>query len=99
MRRKYGLLAMQFAVVAALAAATPALAADGTTAVAMQTQTATMQTAIYQNDETGGAAMQPESTAVATHGPARLNVLVGNDQQAWASAHSVHVDFARRHPQ
>jgi hypothetical protein len=37
------------------------------------------------------------SPFIATHAPAKLSVLVGNDQAAWDSAHSVHVDF-RRHP-
>jgi hypothetical protein len=44
----------------------------------------------------GPAINSDASPFIATHGPAKLSVLVGNDKAAWESAHSVHVDFRRK---
>ena len=91
---------VQLAVSAIVAIATPAIAAGvlaGASAAA-SADTETIRTAIYPADEVVGDTINSDSSPlIATHAPAKLSVLVGNDQAAWDSAHSVHVDF-RRHP-
>jgi hypothetical protein len=86
---------MQFGISAIVALTTPAVAAGlvAGTSVAVQTSNAAIGDAIYSTQDD---AAPPAATAEATHGPARLSVLVGNDQAAWDSAHSVHVSFS--HP-
>ncbi len=55
--------------------------------------------AIYPPDNDASAAAGADTGAqTATHAPAKLSVLAGNDEQAWESAHSVHVEFAKRSP-
>jgi hypothetical protein len=87
------------AISAVAAVTTPAIAAGlmaGTSAAA-STDAAAVSSAIYSADEAAGASVNSDpSPFVATHGPAKLSVLVGNDQAAWESAHSVHVDFRRK---
>lgn len=88
--------AMQFAISALVAVATPAVAAGlvAGTSVAMQTSNAAIGNAIYS---TSDADAGPQAdTSQASHAPARLSVLVGNDKAAWDSAHSVHVVFAHQ---
>jgi hypothetical protein len=91
---------MQVAISAAVAIATPAIAAGlvaGASAAA-SAGTETISSAIYSTDEGAGPSINSDASPfIATHGPAKLSVLVGNDKAAWDSAHSVHVDF-RRHP-
>ena len=91
---------MQFAISAVVAVATPAIAAGlvAGTSVAMGTSGAAIGNTIYPGDEEAPAVATPIATAPigATHGPARLNVLVGNDQSAWDSVHSVHVNFSHK---
>lgn len=88
------------AISAVVAVATPAIAAGlmaGPSAAA-SADTETVSNAIYSTEDAVGASINSDpSRFVATHGPAKLSVLVGNDQAAWESAHSVHVDF-RRNP-
>jgi hypothetical protein len=88
--------AMQFAISALVAVATPAVAAGlvAGTSVAMQTGNAAIGNAIYStSDSDAGPQADPQQ---ASHAPARLSVLVGNDKAAWESAHSVHVIFSRK---
>jgi hypothetical protein len=89
----------QVAVSAIAAIATPAIAAGvlaGASAAA-SADTETISAAIYQTDVAAGADINSDSSPfIATHAPAKLSVLVGNDKAAWDSAHSVHVDFRHR---
>ncbi len=90
--------AMQFAISAIVAVTTPAVAAGlvAGTSVAMQSGNAAISNAIYSTaDGDTGAQAGPVPTQ-ASHAPARLSVLVGNDKASWDSAHSVHVIFTRR---
>jgi hypothetical protein len=90
---------MRFAISTAVAVATPAVAAGlvAGTSVAIQTSSDAVNQTIYSTQDDGGAASAPNPASVeATHGPARLTALVGNDQAAWDSAHSVHVTFTRK---
>jgi hypothetical protein len=88
--------AMQFAISALVAVATPAVAAGlvAGTSVAMQTSNTAIGSAIYSTSD-NDAGPQTDSQQ-ASHAPARLSVLVGNDKAAWDSAHSVHVVFSRK---
>jgi hypothetical protein len=90
---------MQVAISAAVAIATPAIAASlvvGTSAAA-SAGTETIGS-VYPTDDGAAPAINSDAPPfIATHGPTKLSVLVGNDEAAWDSAHSVHVDF-RRHP-
>lgn len=89
--------AMQFTISALVAVATPAVAAGlvAGTSVAMQTSNAAIGNAIYSTSD-ADAGPQTDSQQGASHAPARLSVLVGNDKAAWDSAHSVHVVFTRK---
>jgi hypothetical protein len=87
---------MQFAISAVVALATPAVAAGlvAGTSVAMQSSNMAIGNAIYPTQDDASAPV-PQAYSQATHGPARLSVLAGNDQAAWDNAHSVHVNFSR----
>ena len=90
--------AMQFAISAIVAVTTPAVAAGlvAGTSAAMQSSNAAIGNAIYSTSD-GDTGTQPEAPpAQASHAPARLSVLAGNDDAAWKSAHSVHVIFTRK---
>lgn len=99
MGRKGQRFLIHLAVSAAVAIVTPAIAAGvlaGTSAAA-SADTETISAAIYQTDEIAGQSINSDSSPfIATHAPAKLSVLVGNDKAAWESAHSVHVDFRHR---
>jgi hypothetical protein len=89
----------QFGISAVVALATPAVAAGlvAGTSVAMQTSNDAIGKAIYSTqDDSGMAAQRSPNAEQATHGPARLSALVGNDQAAWDSANSVHMNFTRK---
>jgi len=88
--------AMRFAISALVAVATPAVAAGlvAGTSVAMQTSNAAIGNAIYSTSDSD-AGPQADSQE-ASHAPARLSALVGNDKAAWDSARSVHVIFTRK---
>ncbi|MBS0272942.1 MAG: hypothetical protein JSR55_00770 [Proteobacteria bacterium] len=92
-------LLFHLAISANFAVATPAIAAGltaGTSAPA-SAKVAAVRSAIYSaGEKMEGSIHSDASPFIATHGPAKLSVLVGNDQAAWESAHSVHVDFHRK---
>ena len=92
---------IRLAISAGVAIASPALAAGlvvGTSAAASAGVDG-LGNAIYPADASADTAdISDSSPAVATHGPTKLTVLAGNDAAAWASAHSVHVEFAKRKP-
>jgi hypothetical protein len=82
---------------AAAAVVTPALAAGLVAGASAGTQA--IGSAIYPSDNDANAAAGADTGAqMATHAPAKLSVLAGNDERAWESAHSVHVEFAKRSP-
>jgi hypothetical protein len=90
---------IRLAISASVAIASPAIAAGlvaGTSAAASAGAEGLGNT-IYPADVSAGSSSD-SSPAMATHGPAKLSVLAGTDDAAWASAHSVHVDFAKRKP-
>ena len=79
--------------------ATPTVAAGliASTSAAAEAGTETIGHAIYPKEYPVGPAINSDSSPfIATHGPAKLSVLAGNDEAAWESAHSVHVDFRRK---
>ena len=79
---------------AAAAIVTPAMAAGLMAGASAGTQA--LSGAIYPSDDAVGSEIHSDpSPLAATHGPAKLSVLAGNDAAAKASARSVHVDFAR----
>jgi hypothetical protein len=81
---------------AAAAIVTPAVAAGLVAGASAGTQA--IGSAIYPSDTDGSAATDTDGSApAATHAPAKLSVLAGNSEEAWASVRAVHVDF-RRHP-
>jgi len=87
---------VHFAFSAIAAVVTPAMAAGLVAGTSAGTEA--IGSAVYPAEDPAGPAINGDSSPfVATHGPAKLSVLVGNDKAAWDSAHSVHVDF-RRHP-
>jgi hypothetical protein len=89
---------MQFAISAIVAVATPAVAAGlvAGTSVAMQSGNAAINNAIYSTADSDSGAQADAVPKEASHAPARLSILVGNDKAAWESAHSVHVDFSHK---
>ena len=90
--------AMQFAISAIVAVTTPAVAAGlvAGTSVAMQSGSAAVNNAIYPATEGDAGTQADAAPGQASHAPARLSILVGNDDAAWKSAHSVHVNFTRK---
>lgn len=85
---------IHFALSALAAVVTPAMAAGLVAGASAGTQALTGT--IYPSDDMAGSAIDADASPhVATHGPTKLSVLVGNDAAAKASAHSVHVDFRR----
>ncbi len=90
--------AVQFAISALVAVGTPAVAAGlvAGTSVAMQSSNAVLNRAIYSTNDSDTGAQADSVPAQASHPPARLSALVGNDQAAWDSAHSVHVIFPHK---
>jgi hypothetical protein len=89
---------MQFGISAVVALATPAVAAGlvAGTSVAMQSGDTAIDNAIYSTADGDSSAPADSGSKQASHAPARLSVLVGNDDAAWRSAHSVHVIFTRK---
>jgi len=90
---------LHLAISAVVAVATPAIAVGfmASTSAAASADTPTVSNAIYSTDDEVGTSINSDpSPSIATHGPAKLSVLVGNDKAAWESAHSVHVDFRRK---
>lgn len=86
-----------FALSAVAAVVTPAMAAGLVAGASAGTQA--ISSAIYPSGDSPGAGINADTSPyVATHEPAKLSVLVGNDKDAWTSAHSVHVDFRRAKP-
>jgi hypothetical protein len=87
-------LLMQFAISALVAVATPAVAAGlvAGTSAAMEAANNQINPTIVSTADGDVAAPQIQP-GIATHAPAKLSVLAGHDDAAWASAHSVHVDF------
>jgi hypothetical protein len=83
--------AAQFAISAALAAVTPAAAAGLVEGVSVAATTVDQAGAIPAS----GAAPVLRPETVATHAPARLSALAGNDKMAWDSAKSIHPVIAR----
>lgn len=84
----------QLAISTVVAIASPAVAAGLLTGASVVASTNNSPgSAIYSTDSAAGAAAANSEAPpfVATHAPAKLSVLVGNDDAAWASAHSVHV--------
>ncbi len=86
---------LQLAISTVAAIVTPAMAA-GLVPGASAGAEAVGSTMYPSDDAVGPAVNVDTSPYIATHGPAKLSVLVGNDKAAWESAHSVHVDFRRR---
>jgi len=86
---------MRFSISALVAVATPAFAAALLTgaSAAMQSGNTAIGGAIDSTSDNDAAAQPDPAPAQASHAPARLSVLVGNDDAAWQSAHSVHVTF------
>lgn len=82
------------AISAVAAIVTPAMAAGLVAGASAGTQA--LSSAIYPSNDPAGSAINTDTSPyIATHEPAKLSVLVGNDAAAIASAHSVHVDFRR----
>jgi hypothetical protein len=78
---------------AAAAVITPAMAAGliaGTSA-----GTEAIGSTVISSDAGAGASDLDGGAHVATRAPTPLSVLAGNNKQAWASVHTVHVDFRR----
>lgn len=92
MKAKYRRTLMQFAISAAVATVTPALAAgmvEGVSAAATSVSDAAMPaTTIAPTGDVGGTAQLVDSH-VATHGPTRLSALAGDDETARADARDV----------
>lgn len=85
---------LAFSAIAAVI--TPAMAAGLVAGASAGTEA--IGNALYPSDSDIAAAAGAESSVpVATHAPTKLSVLSGNDKEAWASVHAIHVDF-RRHP-
>jgi hypothetical protein len=80
---------LAFAIAFALIA--PVFAAPAAKAVALTSTSLRTHSRI----DDGEAAADPDS-AIATHAPARLSPLAGNDNIAWQSANSIHVQKVRR---
>ena len=85
--------AAQFAISAALAAVTPAAAAGLVEGVSVAATTVDQAGAVPVLVADTGNLPQPEK--VATHEPARLSPLAGNDKTARDSAKSIHPVNAR----
>jgi hypothetical protein len=83
--------AAQFAISAALAAVTPAAAAGLVEGVSVAATTVD-QAGVVPVADTGNL---PQPEKVATHEPARLSPLAGNDKTARDSAKSIHPVNAR----
>lgn len=83
---------LAFSAIAAVV--TPAMAAGLVEGASAGTEA--IGNALYPSDSDIAAAAE-SSAPVATHAPTKLSVLSGNDKEAWASVHAIHVDF-RRHP-
>jgi hypothetical protein len=83
---------MQFAISAAVATVTPALAAgmvEGVSAAATTVSDAAMPNQqIAPTGDTGGTS-QPTDSRVATHAPMRLSAIAGDDDTARTDARSV----------
>jgi hypothetical protein len=80
---------MQFAISAAVATVTPALAAgmvEGVSAAATTVSDAAMPNQQIAPTGDAGGTSQPADSRIATHGPTRLTALAGNDETAWADA-------------
>lgn len=88
---------MRLAISAVAAVATPAIAAGLVTGASVATSAGSdaISSAVGTTDDAVGSNVD-ESPTVATHGPAQLSVLAGNDEEAWKSVHSVHVVFPHR---
>jgi hypothetical protein len=90
----------QLTISALVAVATPALAAGLMTGVSAtgSASDVVLTPTIATSDAGAGAPVSadPSLLVVASHGPARLSALAGDDDAAWSSAHAVHVEFAKR---
>jgi hypothetical protein len=87
--------AAQFAISAALAAVTPAAAAGLVEGVSVAATTVDQAGAVPVLVADTGNLPAPQPDKVATHEPARLSPLAGNDKTAWDSAKSIHPVNAR----
>lgn len=91
----------QLAISAFVAVATPALAAGlmtGVSATGTASDAVLAPTIAVSDTGDGGTVNSGSSPLLASHSPARLSALAGDDDAAWSSAHSVHVEFAKRKP-
>src|ERR1700761_6614968 len=86
MRQYRGRFAVRFLISVLVAAATPALAAglvEGVSATA--NSVADAASPAVPDDLSAGGDMAGVQSRIATHGPARLSVLVGSGDLDWAS--------------
>jgi hypothetical protein len=93
MTSKFRRTLMQLAISAAVAVATPAVAAGLVEGVSAATNTVADANSILPTDTDGGSstpAAAPADSHVATRAPLRLSALAGEDDAAWADAKSVH---------
>jgi hypothetical protein len=95
--RKRFLIHLSISALAALA--TPAIAAGlvigtGQVFYVADSSTPGIATASVPTDQAPAANRLRENYA--THEPARLSPLAGNDKAAWDSAHAVHVQFKQK---
>jgi hypothetical protein len=92
MTSKFRRTLMQLAISAAVAVATPAVAAGIVEGVSAATNSVADVTSIVPSDNGGGAASvaAPTDSHIATHAPLRLSALAGEDDTAWADARSAH---------
>jgi hypothetical protein len=88
--------AKQFAISAIVAVTTPAVAAGLVAGTSVAMQNSNLRGDIYSITDNDAGPQADDASKQASHAPARLTVLVGNDKAAWDSARSVHVDFSRK---